>query len=652
MVKKWMLWVVFLLLVLGVALGVGKTIYDTSLQNQVYSRHEHLIRTARTLLHEHLMKIVQDTHQLSAISCTQRYLDTGSPQSYEILERTLIDTANVYGRYDQIRVISLQGKELVRVNHTSLGAYAVPKNQLQDKLDRYYVQEGLKLKPGQVYLSPLDLNMEHGVVEQPLNPTIRLVRMMVNSEGKPAALLVLNYKARGMLNQFIRQFPKADRAMLLNSRGYWLANHQTSNEWGWMLGHPELTLEEWSPKLWETIQKNRSGVFNQNNDLFTFQRVDITSIYSDTSHAGYVRDLGLVSDIKASTWTILVQTDQAAWQKRAIYNSYWFRGALIGFILTLLSVVYLIIRNQHQRQLNTSLQNQQLANFRDLYENAPIGYITLAADGLITNVNKLLLSYLGYERHEIVNKLHLRDIVDESSQSEAERLLLTLSDAEKRHSRMTMISVDGSKTCMRCNISLRTEENIPIPMGRCSVQDITEQIRLEQRLEGLALKDPLTGLANRRCFDESAAKELDRAQRTDSPLTVMALDIDHFKRVNDTYGHAAGDEVLKELAKHCRSMLRSTDIFARMGGEEFVLLLPDTSQEQAIEKAESIREALAKRVVTTTAGDVIQFTVSLGVAELSESVSDIQALLCAADEALYEAKASGRNCVKVANTKL
>ena len=103
------------------AAGVGKTIYDGDLIEQVYERHNHLIRTSRTLLHEHLMRVTQDIQQLSIISGIKNYLDTPSSQNLEVLERTLLDTSNVYGRYDQIRVIDLTGQEVVRVNHTHFG---------------------------------------------------------------------------------------------------------------------------------------------------------------------------------------------------------------------------------------------------------------------------------------------------------------------------------------------------------------------------------------------------------------------------------------------------------------------------------------------------------------------------------------------------
>lgn len=651
MIKKWVLWVALCFVGLMAALGVGKTIYDGGLIERVHERHNHLIRTSRTLLHEHLLRVTQDTHQLSIISCVKKYLDAPSPQTLETLERTLLDTSNVYGRYDQIRVIDLTGQEIVRVNHAHLGAYLSPEDQLQNKQDRYYVQEGLKLSPGQVYLSPLDLNVDHGEVEKPLNPTIRLVRMMANSAGEPVALLVLNYKARGMLAQFIEQFPQSDRAMLVNTEGYWLANHEAENEWGWMLGHPERTLQHWNPELWAVVTANHAGRFNQDGNLFSFDRIDIANIYQGTSHAQYMRDLGLVSNIKASTWTVLVQTDKAEWQRNAMYNSLGFRVIFVGFVLALLGIIYLLVRNQHQRELNAQLQRKKLEDFRDLYENAPIGYITLSASGLITNVNHLLLRYLNYERHEIVNKLYLKDLVDGSSQTEAEQFLLSMKDAEERHSRLTMLSKEGHRIAMRCNISLRTEENTGQPIGRCSVQDIREQVRLEQRMQNLALTDPLTGLANRRHFDERSEVELDQAMRTGSPLTALALDIDLFKKVNDTYGHAAGDEVLKAFAQKVQSMLRGTDIFARMGGEEFVILLPETTIAQAVSKAESLRKALAELVVSLPNGEQIQFTVSFGVAGLSENMEDLKPLLEAADKALYDAKHFGRNCVRVAKAK-
>jgi diguanylate cyclase (GGDEF)-like protein len=198
---------------------------------------------------------------------------------------------------------------------------------------------------------------------------------------------------------------------------------------------------------------------------------------------------------------------------------------------------------------------------------------------------------------------------------------------------------------MSCSASSRVGKERTIELSRFSLQNVTEQARLEQKLLDLARKDPLTGIDNRRSFSEKADQELARSHRTGASLTAIALDIDFFKKINDSYGHNAGDEVLKTLAKHCRNALRRTDIFARFGGEEFVILLPDTPLEQGLQKAERLREMLAAAPTEITSGETIRFTASFGVAERAEQHQQIEDLLSAADQALYKAKRTGRNRV-------
>lgn len=165
-------------------------------------------------------------------------------------------------------------------------------------------------------------------------------------------------------------------------------------------------------------------------------------------------------------------------------------------------------------------------------------------------------------------------------------------------------------------------------------------------LEALATRDPLTGLLNRREFVRQADLELARARRLGAPLSLIMLDLDHFKTINDRHGHAVGDEVLRQTARHMAGTTRQTDRVARFGGEEFVLLLPDTSAEQARHLAEKLREGLAHARVPALGMPV---TASLGVATVSgtESVT-LDAMLHEADLALYEAKRSGRNRTVVA----
>lgn len=164
-------------------------------------------------------------------------------------------------------------------------------------------------------------------------------------------------------------------------------------------------------------------------------------------------------------------------------------------------------------------------------------------------------------------------------------------------------------------------------------------------LERRAYYDYLTGLANRRYFLESAEHELTRASRYGSELSIVMMDVDHFKQVNDTYGHKVGDTVLQKLSEISRATLRDIDVIGRVGGEEFAILLPETGSDQAMEAAERLRAALAAAKVAMPSGLPLQFTVSLGVATLEGKDTNIDMLLNQADQALYRAKSEGRNRV-------
>jgi diguanylate cyclase (GGDEF)-like protein len=169
---------------------------------------------------------------------------------------------------------------------------------------------------------------------------------------------------------------------------------------------------------------------------------------------------------------------------------------------------------------------------------------------------------------------------------------------------------------------------------------------LLDRLRAQATSDPLTGCENRRGFDERLTSEFGRALRYGRPLTLMLLDIDHFKEVNDRHGHEAGDDALRRLARALRSALRSNDTAARYGGEEFALLLPETPKQEGAQVAERIREMVT--TLPQEAPHEIHITVSLGVAGFPEDAGDAGELMRAADRALYQAKSAGRNRVCIA----
>ncbi|MDR2188902.1 MAG: GGDEF domain-containing protein [Azonexus sp.] len=169
---------------------------------------------------------------------------------------------------------------------------------------------------------------------------------------------------------------------------------------------------------------------------------------------------------------------------------------------------------------------------------------------------------------------------------------------------------------------------------------------LEQRLKAASNTDPLTGISNRRRFMPALAIELQRAQRQNSPLAVLMLDIDRFKRVNDRYGHFTGDQVICRLAQLCGENLRSFDLAARVGGEEFALLLPGADLTQALTVAERLRQQAAALMMKDGYGQAFHFTISIGVAGVAPG-DDAVTLLSRADKGLYQAKQGGRNRVCV-----
>lgn len=177
-------------------------------------------------------------------------------------------------------------------------------------------------------------------------------------------------------------------------------------------------------------------------------------------------------------------------------------------------------------------------------------------------------------------------------------------------------------------------------------RDITERKELEARLEREARTDALTGCANRRWFLELAGHEVARARRYGEEMSLLMLDLDQFKSVNDRYGHAVGDLALKKVADVCRQELREEDVVGRIGGEEFAIMLPETGGNRAMEVAERVRQAVAAAEVPLESEPPLRLTISIGASALLPGEADIGVLLRRADKALYAAKEAGRNRVR------
>jgi diguanylate cyclase (GGDEF)-like protein/PAS domain S-box-containing protein len=271
----------------------------------------------------------------------------------------------------------------------------------------------------------------------------------------------------------------------------------------------------------------------------------------------------------------------------------------------------------------------------------------LDTNGVVLEVNKAPLERAGYRREDVVGRNFYDAPWWNYDDQVREQLIFAINAASQGKSSRYDVAAKMGDDLVPLDFLIAPihDESGQIIGLLPTAVDITERKRLEEELERQAHLDYLTGLFNRRYFMDRGEIEFARTQRNDNSLSVLMLDIDHFKQINDTYGHQSGDLVLKSLAMIFQEMLRSQDLSGRLGGEEFAVVLPEAAIDKATEVAERLREIISADEVALADGIKIRYTVSIGIATLTDKNSNINILLNEADKALYKAKQTGRNRV-------
>jgi diguanylate cyclase (GGDEF)-like protein/PAS domain S-box-containing protein len=287
--------------------------------------------------------------------------------------------------------------------------------------------------------------------------------------------------------------------------------------------------------------------------------------------------------------------------------------------------------------------------YRELFDNANDMIITIDLKGNITSVNKMAEKITGYSVVDIIGKnvsclLHPDDLKKAMKMIECK-----LSGEAKTVYDLDIISKDGRVTPSEISSNLMFQSGQPAGV-QAFVRDITERKKMLNKLRKISFKDGLTGLANRRYFDEILNNEWRRAKRESHPLSLVLIDIDSFKPFNDTYGHQEGDVCLKNISRVIKPYAkRPGDLAARYGGEELALILPCANSQNAFKIAEKIRKRVQKLKITHNESKVDgckTISISAGVATLVPDADSTQSILVnLADKALYSAKNQGRNQV-------
>ena len=288
---------------------------------------------------------------------------------------------------------------------------------------------------------------------------------------------------------------------------------------------------------------------------------------------------------------------------------------------------------------------------RGIVENCADAVLIVSPDQRIAYANKSAEKMFGYLKGSFVGK-PLSALVPREFREKHRGLVESFRDSSQRarfmEDRGTQIyGVRANGTVFPVSVSILKSSDDHSTALVAIIRDKTKQRAMEVELEILANTDPLTGILNRRAFLSRAEEERARAQRYGRPMSLAMIDIDHFKAVNDSYGHAAGDQALRHVAGIISSALRQSDLFGRLGGEEFALLLPETDEPATVVMAQRLRRGVARSEIEIGAphSKPVRVSVSIGVAGLHGQEETLDELLQKADQALYCAKRTGRNKV-------
>ena len=233
------------------------------------------IEIAKSLVTHDFSSVTSDLRLLAATPALRHYLDGGNAGRTEDLSRLFLEMARAKGCYDQVRYLDASGREIVRINFNAGSPFIVPRDQLQDKSKRYFFRDSIKLERNEVFVSPLDLNIEHDQLEIPYKPMIRFGTPVFDSAGHKRGIILLNYFGEELLAHFRDAMRGGDprSGMLLNRDGYWLSSAKREDEWGFMLGKPERKFGQDHAAEWSAISANDSGALQTEKGLYVYATV-------------------------------------------------------------------------------------------------------------------------------------------------------------------------------------------------------------------------------------------------------------------------------------------------------------------------------------------------------------------------------------------
>lgn len=637
-----LVWILLIVLLIVTLCAIVCMAYATDVA-LAHARHAAIERAALDCLTVHIkqkLKAVQrDLLYLAQEQLLLNLVQEDGPQAEAALTAEWMAFSRSKTVYDKIRWMDEQGHERIRINYAPAGPVAVPADALQDRSLRYFFQDTLRLQAQEIYMSPLDLNVEGERIEVPYRPTLRFGTPVFDRQGRRHGILLLNYSGTALFASIAQTLPHSHHRMwLLNSDGYWLYSAHQEDAWGFMLDRPDLSMAARQPTVWARILAQREGQFLTDEGMWTFDTIYPLQEGQKTS-SGSVRLFSPSQDVRTSKeyfWKVVSLLPPAEYHSPRDED----RSALyrIGDSLARLPALW------RDAAPGSAVRRDELARealAAKVVEHTAQGVMVTDTSMRVQLVNPAFSRITGYSAGEIVGRTPFF-LQEGGHTSEFYQTLWAKVIKDQ--------SWQGEVWCRRKNGELFAEwlsvnavlnSEGTVTQYICLFSDITQLKESEQRMEYFAHHDSLTGLANIRLLQARLEHSIQLAQRTHRQFAVLFIDLDRFKAVNDHFGHARGDELLREVARRLSGTLRNEDTLARIGGDEFVVLLENAG---TAAEAQRVIDSIASQFpCIVTEGDTsVSVGASIGSSFYPQDGTSAATLLGKADHAMYEAKHRAR----------
>lgn len=392
------------LLIIGGAWYVGHERIKEEMALTQSSEISNVVMAVRRLDDE-LHVPLQQLRTLANEEALRRGVETAGVEDLHAIEAAFITLITYNGIYDKVRWIDETGQERVRVNNIAGKPVRLVSEQLQQQAESYYFKESMGLKPGEVYISPMDINVEYGKVEVPHKPMLRLITPVAGRDGRQHGILVVNIAAQGLLDAFTGSLVEArDHAMLLNSEGYWLKSPDGEGEWGFMFNRKD-TLGNSNPEAWKAVSGIPSGQVELDDGLWTWSTVYPLKV-DDSRDTTHIPSWLVVTHLPQEQ---LLPMRQAAWQTVGIYMltllaiygaiAAWLTRAMVGRA----RAVGAAAKAQAEAAAANRIRQAQ-ERFRLVVEGNTNGLLVVDKEGHIVLVNSALAKMFGYTTAELLEE--------------------------------------------------------------------------------------------------------------------------------------------------------------------------------------------------------------------------------------------------------